>query len=564
MHHLDAEQITIMLLSLGLLIGTARLFGEIARHFRQPAILGELIAGVALGPTLFGWIWPAGQSYLFPAEGPNAVVLHGISSLSIVLFMMVAGLEVDLSLIWKQGLASLKVGLLSTVIPFVIGLLAVWAFPMALGREEGANPWIFALFIATAMAISALPVIAKTLMDLDLYRSDFGMLVISAAIFNDLVGWTVFALILGMMSTHGTATGVAWTIVLTLLLAVSMLTIGQYIVRRTIPWLQANSHGPSAVIGFAVTLSLVSAAFTEWIGIHAIFGSFLAGVALGTSHHLQERTRTMLDEFVSFVFAPIFFATIGLRVNFITEFNPSLVLIVLVLATIGKLLGAILGARWGGLPVRERWAVGYAMNARGAMEMVLGLLALQAGLISQELFVALVVMALVTSAVSGPLIRWALRQPYPERLFDAFSRKLFVGNLAADSPHEAIERLTELVGPEIGRSGTELAELVWDREQISPTGIGHNVAIPHARVRQLKSSVIAVGLSHAGVDFDAPDGQPAHVILMLLTPEEDPEAQLDLSSAIARKFRDPQVARLVVQVNNYTEFLATLKTLDRR
>jgi Kef-type K+ transport system membrane component KefB/mannitol/fructose-specific phosphotransferase system IIA component (Ntr-type) len=564
MHHLGAGEITVMLLALALLVGTARFLGEVARRFRQPAILGELLAGVVLGPTLLGWLWPAGQRYLFPEEGPSAVVLEGISSLSIVLFMMVAGLEVDLSLIWKQGLASLKVGLVSTVVPFAIGLLAVGAFPGLLGREEGASPWIFALFFATAMAISALPVIAKTLMDLDLYRSDFGMLVISAAILNDLVGWTVFALILGMMSAHGTAAGVAWTIALTLLMAVAMLTLGQYIVRGAIPWLQAHSHGPSAVIGFAVTLSLVSAAFTEWIGIHAIFGSFLAGVALGTSPHLAERTRTMLDEFVSFVFAPLFFATLGLRANFITEFNPLLVLTVLVVATLGKLLGAVLGARWADLPVRERWAVAYAMNARGAMEMVLGLLALEAGLISQELFVALVVMALVTSAMSGPLIRFALRQPYPERLFDAFHRKLFERNLASRTAREAIARLAELLGPEMGLAGPDIEQMVWAREEISATGIGHGVAIPHARVPGLKSSIIAVGLSEGGVDFDAPDGLPAHVILMLLTPADDPEAQLDFSSAIARRFRDPQVTRLVVRSKNYTEFLALLKTVDRR
>jgi Kef-type K+ transport system membrane component KefB/mannitol/fructose-specific phosphotransferase system IIA component (Ntr-type) len=561
MQHLSATEITVMLLALAVLVGTARLLGELARRFRQPAILGELLSGVVLGPTLFGWAWPEAQSTLFPTTGPNALILEGFSSLAIVLFMMVAGLEVDLSLMWKQGMASLKVGIVSTVIPFAIGLGAVALAPELLGREPDASPWVFALFIATAMAISALPVIAKTLMDLDLYRSDIGMVVITAAIFNDLVGWTVFALILGLMNHAGTASDVAWTIAFTMLLAVGMLTLGRSTVRRVIPWLQAHTHGSSAVIGFAVTLSLACAALTEWIGIHAIFGSFLAGVALGTSHHLQERTRTMLDQFVSFVFAPIFFATIGLKVNFITEFNPGLVAIVLVLATIGKLVGALLGARWAGLPTRERWAIGYAMNARGAMEIVLGLLALEAGLISRELFVALVVMALVTSAMSGPLIRAVLRQPAPERLFDVFSRKAFVRNMEARTSREAIDRLAELAAPLISCPAEQIAERVWARESISATGIGNGVAMPHTHLEGLKSPLVVVGLSKGGIDFDAPDGQPAHVILMILTPVGDAASQLDISAALARKFRDPLAARRVMRAKGYVDFLATFKFL---
>lgn len=200
-----------MLLSLALLIGVARLLGELARRFHQPAILGELLAGVLLGPTVLGTLAPECQAFLFPRDGPNAIVLDGICSLAIVLFLLVAGMEVDLSIVWKQGKSALKVGTLGTVIPFSFGLLGAFVMPGVLGRHAEADPNIFALFLATAMAISALPVIAKTLMDLDLYRTDLGMVIVSAAIFNDLIGWTLFALILGLMDAHNTGLGIALT-----------------------------------------------------------------------------------------------------------------------------------------------------------------------------------------------------------------------------------------------------------------------------------------------------------------------------------------------------------------
>lgn len=558
---LDANPLGTLLLSLGLLIGGARVLGEMARRWHQPAVLGELLAGVFLGPTVLGQLAPELQHALFPHEGLNAVVLDRIGTLAIVLFLLVAGLEVDLSVVWRQGRSALKVAVLGTVVPFVVGLAGALLIPTPLGRPADADPTIFALFLATAMAISALPVIAKTLMDLDLYRTDLGMVIVSAAIFNDVIGWTVFALILGLLGTPGAGPGIGTTLVLTLVYTGVMLTGGRWVIHRLLPRLQAYTHWPGGVLGFAVTIALLGAAFTEFIGIHAIFGSFIAGVALGSSPHLQERTRVQIDEFVSFVFAPLFFASIGLRVNFATHFDLSLVTLVLALATAVKLVGAVWGARWGGFPPRDCWAIGFAMNARGAMEIILGLLALEAGIIRERLFVALVVMALVTSALSGPLIAWILRPQQRHRLLSLLSPRLFQRNLRGATSREVIHELA-LLAAEVGNVPAEQIETVaWQREAVAPTGIGHGLALPHARLPNLKQPLVVVGLSEAGVDFDAPDGQPAHAVFLLLTPEDDPALQLELSADIARMFRDPRCLERVSRANHYVEFLAVLKTL---
>lgn len=561
MQGLNHHQVVIMLLAIGVLLGTARILGELANRFRQPAILGELMAGVLLGPTVLGNLAPDWKLFLFPPTGNNAIALSAITTLSVVLFLLVAGMEVDLSIVRRQGRVAPRVSIAGMVIPFAIGFVVSWFLPAAMGRHEGADPFIFALFFATALSISALPVIAKTLMDLDLYRSDLGMVIVSAAIVDDLIGWIIFAVILGMMggdAAHGGSVGL--TVLLTLMFAGAMLTIGRVLVHRLFPYVQAYTRWPGGVLGFALVLALFGAALAESIGIHAIFGSFLAGVAIGDSSHLRERTRVTIEHFVSFIFAPVFFASIGLKVNFVAHFNLPLVLTVLAIACFCKLLGGTLGALWGGMSKRESWAVGFAMNSRGAMEIILGILALEAGIIDEELFVALVIMAIVTSMMSGPMMRYILKSARRRCLHEVLSSKLFIPDLKATTRREVVAEMTAIACEAAGIEVGPVEEAVWARELALSTGIGNGVALPHARIEGLKAPVIVAGIASNGIDFDAPDGRLADVIFLMLTPREDPTAQLELAADIARLFRHPETLSHAHSARKYTDFLALMKT----
>jgi len=561
MQTLTHSEVTAMFLALGLLLGSARLFGEIARRFNQPAVLGEILAGILLGPTVLGALAPAASAFLFPRSGGGALALDGLMTLAITLFLLVAGLEVDLSSIWRQGKLAINVGVAGIVVPFAVGFGAAWFVPRLMGIEVGADPLLFALFMATALSISALPVIAKTLMDLNLYRSDLGMLVVAAAVFNDLVGWIVFAVILGMLGTGpAQALSIGQTITLTLLFALFMLTVARWLINRALPWIHAHASWPGGVLGFALALALVAAAFTEWIGIHAIFGAFLAGVALGDSRHLRERTRATIEQFVSFIFAPLFFAGIGLKVDFVAQFDLLLVLMVLVIATLGKVLGCGLAGRLSGLGRRESWALGFGMNARGAMEIILGLLALKYGLIGERLFVALVVMALVTSLMSGPLMQRVLHLKKPRRFTDFLTARTFVNHLHARTRAEAVAELAKAAAEVAGLDAAEVVDGVMIREEIMATGIGHGLAVPHARLRGLARPVVAVGLSAAGIDFDSPDGRPAQLIFLLLTPVHDDGAHLELLADIASVFKGEEVRSRAGQVSGFTEFLALVRS----
>ena len=557
MEKVTPNDITVILLSLGVLLGVARALGELAQRLHQPAVLGELLAGVLLGPTVLGRVAPAASAYLFPSSGPPAIALDAIATLAIVLFLMVAGIEVDLSTVWRQGRTGAKVGIASVVVPVAGGLAAASLAPAALGRQPGADPLIFALSLAIAIAISALPVIARTLMDLGLYRTDLGMVVVGAAILNDLVGWILFAVVLGLLGGAGaTADGLIVTVALTLTFAAAVLTVGRWLIHRALPFVQAYTQWPAGELGFAVVLALLGAACTQWIGIHAIFGAFLVGAALGDSSHLRERTRATIGQFVSTIFAPLFFASVGLRVDFLAHFEPVLVGTVLAVAFVCKLAGGVLGARWGGLTRREAWGVGFSMVSVGAMGVIIGLLALEAGIIHERLFVALVVMAMLTSMASGPALRLILRPVEAWSLREVLSSRSFVRSLRSSSAREAIAELADAACRVADLDSKAVTAVVWEREQVFSTGIGSGVAIPHGRIAGLREPVVAVGISSAGIDFDAPDDRPAQVVFLLLTPADDPGAQLEIAAAIARLFRNQEMTEGVLRTRSFTEFLA--------
>lgn len=560
---LEHQEIVTLFLALGVLLLAARLLGELARRLGQPAVLGELLAGVLLGRSVLGHLAPEAMERLF-STGDVPLVLHGLTTLGITLFLLVAGMEVQLSSIWRQGRKVLTVGLLGMLVPFTLawlsaplveGLLA----ESVVGRWGEGNDQVFALFFGTALSITALPVIARTLMDLGLYRTDIGMIIVAAATFQDLIGWIVFSLLLGLIGSGDRALPMGATVWLTLAYVAAMLTLGRWAIHRALPFVHAHLSWPGGVLGLSTALALLAAAFTEWIGVHAIFGAFILGVALGDSHHLRAHTRATIDQFVSFLFAPLFFATVALHVDFVTHFDPVLVSLVLAIATAGKLAGVVLAGRLCGLGRRERWAIGVGMNARGAMEIILGLLAREAGLIGDRLFVALVVMALVTSAAAGPLMQRILRRRKARRWTDHVGAGAFLPELAARDPRAAITELASVCGTS-GVSTQAVVDAVFAREALQPTGIGGEIALPHARLPGLTAPQIAIGFSRDGIDFDSVDGRPARLVALIVSPAEDPDLLLELYRQIVDAFGDEARRESALAVRSYTELLALLRT----
>ena len=555
--------IAVFLLAIGTLYGLARLLGELAQRIRQPAVLGELLAGVLLGPTVLGTVAPSLAATLFPATGANAVALNTLASVAVTLFLMVAGLEVDLSNVWRKGWVGLKVGISSIVIPFLVGFAVAWHLPHIFGLPQGINNLYFALFLAIAMSISALPVIVKTLLDLNLYRNDFGVVVISAAIFNDLVGWIIFAIILGLTDNSASlGHSVTLTVSLALAFVVFVFTIGRRLIHKLLPYVQAYTWWPSGEIGFIVLLTMLGAAFTEWIGIHAIFGAFFIGMAVGDSPLLRQRSRYIVDQFVSSVFSPLFFASIGLKVNFFTHFNGPMVLLVLTIACFCKLLGGVIGAKWGRMPLREALAVGFAMNSRGAMEIILGLLALQRGIISQELFVALVITAIVTSMMSGPALQLILKPVRKAKLEDSFRAGLFLNNLGVDKVEEAVAAMAAAVGRVLpgNLDPDHVTRVRCAPEDIACAAIVNDVVLYAAGVDDISQPFVVTGISQRGLSFNGFGRQQAQILFLILSPKADPGIRGDIVAELSQLYRDPTMVEQTLQAVGYTDFLALIKT----
>ncbi len=398
------SDLIVLLTAIGVILILSRIISELGRKFKFPIVMGEIVVGILLGPTIVGTISPDFFERVFPKDGTVSIAFDGLVNLSVVLLLFVAGLEVQLPLVLKQGKAAIYTSFFGMIIPFATGFVAAYYFPVMLGQGEGKDVF-FSIFIGTALSVSALPVIARILMDMNLFKSNIGMLIIASAMFSDLVAWLIFSFLLAMSSTSQDSLGVWYTILYILGFGLFMLTIGKKIIDRSLPWIQTKLSWPGGVLSISIGICLLCAAFTEKINIHAILGAFIAGIAFGDSVHLHEKAREIIHQFITNFFAPLFFVSIGLRVNFFQNFDVMIVGVVLVLAYIGKVIGASFGAYLGGLKVNNAIAVGFGLNARGAMEIILGTLALNAGLISPKVFVALVVMALVTSLTSAPLIR---------------------------------------------------------------------------------------------------------------------------------------------------------------
>jgi Kef-type K+ transport system membrane component KefB len=569
------HDITVFLLSLAALLGLARLLGEVAGRYGQPMVLGEILAGVILGPTVLGALAPSASAWLFPAEGAVPVTMDGFVMIAATLLLFVVGLDVDLSTVRRQGKATLIVSASGMLLPFTIGFTLACLIPEVLGYGTRAAPVPFAIFVGIAMSITALPVIAKILMDLNLAKSDMGMLVLSSAMLDDLVGWIGFAMVLAMLPGAGSNSvlehaldkafqqpSVPITIIATILFLVLMLTVGRWLCHRALPWVQAHWSWPGGVLGFVSVIALLCGAFTEYLGVHSIFGAFIAGVAVGDSHHLRERTRDTIHQFVTNIFAPIFFASIGLRINFVTNFNLAVVAIVFAAACTGKITGCYFGARASKMSPRESWAIGFGMATQGVVGIILGQLAREANLINDQLLVAIVIMALTTSLISGPAMQKILRTKHRRRLKDLLTDRNILTQLKSATVPGVVGELVQRAAELTGLDARTTTHAVLQRERIMSTGLPHGLAVPHARLDQLTKPCLILGRNPEGVDFDAPDGQPARIICLILTPTSQPDSQIEILGIIARTFKDADTRQRLLSMGSSTEFLAVLNLAD--
>ena len=402
---LSSAEVLNFLIIVSVILISSRLLGEVFRKFKQPVVVGEILAGIIIGPSLLGSAFPDLFKQVFLSQPRAYGAFDGLANVGVIMLMFIAGTEVDLKQIRKQGKQAASISLMGLVFPFALGFFCIWFFHDYIFAVPETNRLIPALFFGTALSITALSVIVKVLMDLDIIRTKVGGLVLTAAMIDDFLGWVLFSIIIQMMNAKGS--DASFTSILMVLVFVGfMMTIGRWLINKILGFAAKYLAPPSGVITVGICLCMLGAVLTEYLGIRGIFGAFLVGVAVGDSKHFNTNIQHLIQQFIVNILAPLFFASVGLRVNFVTNFDLSVVLIILGIACVAKIVGAGIGSRMSGLSKNESLSIAFGMNARGSQEIVLGMLALQAKIIDERIFVGLVVMTMVTILIAGPVMKF--------------------------------------------------------------------------------------------------------------------------------------------------------------
>jgi Kef-type K+ transport system membrane component KefB len=383
---------------------TARGCGWLLRFLGQPGVVGEMIAGLLLGPVVFGALFPSLQAQLFSKESLDG--LTSLATLGLVMFMFVVGLELRA----QEGAAEqIKaagcVGLFSVTVPLALGIaISTLLYPALAPR--GVGFWAFAFFIGSALSITAFPVMARILKDRGLTQTRVGQLSLSAAAVVDVLAWILLALVVALSGT----TGAYWDVIRTLAGVIGLVGLLILVVKPAYAWL-LREYAPEGELSPTILATLVigllaCAMATESLHLHAVFGAFLFGACMPRDDGLLRSLAQRIEPISIVVLMPLFFALAGLATtrNAFTSGSVQLMVLVIVVASVGKIAGGALGARMAGYDWRESMATGSLMNSRGLMELIVMKIGLDAGLIGAEMFTMLMIMALSTTAMTGPLI----------------------------------------------------------------------------------------------------------------------------------------------------------------
>jgi Kef-type K+ transport system membrane component KefB len=396
-----------VLMALTVIMVTARLVGSVFKRLGQPAVIGEVVGGILLGPSLLGRISPEAAAFLLPAE--SAPFLGVISQLGVILYMFLVGLELDLKVLQGRIAVTVAISVTSIVVPFAMGAGLAWMLFDGLA-PSGVGFTSFALFIGVSMSITAFPVMARILGDRGLQRTPMGIVALTCAAINDAIAWCLLAFVVGV--TQATPAAAAKTVILTAMYVALMLTVGRRIMIGVVARFDASPRIGERSLALVLAAVLLSAVATEFIGIHAIFGAFLLGAILPHESVIAKHVTERLEDIVRVMFLPAFFAFTGLRTEIglvHTVEDWMLCGVIIAVATAGKFGGTLLASKAVGLDWRDSAALGILMNTRGLVELIVLNIGLDLGVISPRLFTMLVIMALVTTIMTSPILSRLLR-----------------------------------------------------------------------------------------------------------------------------------------------------------
>ncbi|HCY75632.1 MAG TPA: sodium:proton antiporter [Ignavibacteriales bacterium] len=411
------NDILILLFQLFLLLLFARVFGELFQRMGQPTVVGEILAGVVLGPSLLG-ATPFFSDLMISQSSTGTNLLEVVSLIGAMLLLLITGLETDLALIKHHARSAFGTALGGLILPLIFGFLFCFFIPDSL-LVDPSQRTVFSLFVATAISVSAIPVIAKVLIDLNLIRRDIGQITIAAGMIDDTAAWILLSIVLGLIEVGVVTAENAFISVGKVLAFLSVSIIaGKWIAAKAVSFAQNSIKSRYKFLTILILFSFGFGAIAQSLKLEAVLGAFVAGIIFSRIPAVPKEAIERIESFTFGIFAPIFFAAAGLKVSLVPLLNPELLIIgigLIVIATISKVTGAYIGARWVGRS--DHWTAlsfGSGLNARGAIQIIVATIGLSLGIISKEIFSLIIIMAVVTSIMAPFMLRYTLKKVKPK------------------------------------------------------------------------------------------------------------------------------------------------------
>jgi Kef-type K+ transport system membrane component KefB/nucleotide-binding universal stress UspA family protein len=553
--HGPSEFVFVAQLVLLMLVG--RLLGEAMIRFKQPGVMGQLIAGLVLGPSLLGVLAPDWQHAIFPAAKEQKAMLDAVSQFGVLMLLLLTGMETDLKLVRRTGGASAIASIAGIVIPFICGVALGEALPDSMLPDPGKR-LITSLFLGTALSIASVKIVATVIREMNFLRRTVGQVILASAIIDDTVGWMITAVIFSLaLQGHVDAWSLAQSVLGTLAFMGLSLTIGRRLVFVTIRWVNDTFASDFAVITAILLIMCTMALITDLIGVHTVLGAFVAGILVGESpiltRHIDEELRGLVIAF----FMPVFFGTAGLSADLTILKDTNLLLLtcgLIAIASIGKFGGAFVGGRLAGLTFRESLALGTGMNARGSTEVIVATIGLSMGALSQNLFTMIVTMAVITTMVMPPTLRWTLSR-LPLRKDE--KQRLEREEMEAKGFVPKLERLLLTVDEsDNARLATRIAGLIAGGTSMPTTVMHIKTDGKSGKAADAAAKQTAEELGKTVQEFALSVGR-------VQRPEEKPDVSLDVTT-IVEKAPNPEVVAEEAEKGYSLMIVGLEKTVARR
>lgn len=555
-HHL-----MLFLIQIALILGLCKAAGFVFEKLKQSSVTAELLVGICLGPAILGKLLPDLQVYLFPDNVVQRSMLETIAWFGSFFLLMETGLEVNFSRIWRQRSDAVKLSIVDLILPILLCFLPIYFLPDHY-LNDPSQKLLFALFISAIMTISALPVAIRGMRDLNILKTDLGFLILSALTINDIAGWVLFTIILGLF-THGAFEWgfVIQLIALTLTFTIVSLTLLRRVVDKAVTFIhERTGEAYGLKLTFIMIVGAIFGAITLRIGIHSLFGFFIAGTILGEATHISQKDRFVVNRLVYAVFVPVFFANIGLHLEFIANFDWFLVLLITSLGIFARFIAAYIGGKWAKQDKGNLMIIAINHTPGGQMHIVVGMLAYSSGLISETVLVSIIASAIISTIIFGPWLSQAVRKIYKALYNISFAEEDVFLNAAAFTQADLIQVMSEKVALRTGLDVQMIHQEISIREAQMSTAMGRSIAIPHARLEGLDLSYVFVFQTAIGLEWDSPDGLLVRLVVLVISPKESPNAQIQILQALAYALHDRKKARNMLTSEDKRYMWAVLRS----